>query len=204
MKDIPIFSCTEGVATLILREIPTRGEGFVLVRAVFTELSALLREGAAFCRAAGAQRVYASGEADFSGYPIYARLIARSIARSALPDTAARAVSVAEADGALWTALYRQRFAEVPAAGSLARAENAYWIFDGEERIGLGSLSADRLDAVAALAPHRGADCVCALAACAQGDELHLLCARENLPAMRLYDRLGFSTEAEKEIWYCL
>lgn len=204
MKDIPVFSCTEGIATLILREVPTRGEGFVLVRAVFTELSALLREGAAFCRAVGARRVYASGEADFSAYPLYTGLVERSVARSALPPAAARAVPVAEAENACWTALYNRRFAAVPAARSLSDAGGAYWVLDGEARIGLGRLSGDCLEAVAALVPHRGADCVSALAECAQGERLRLLCARENLPAMRLYDRLGFSEGEVRECWYAV
>ena len=38
MKDIPVFSCPDGIATLILREVPFRGEGYILVRGVFGTL----------------------------------------------------------------------------------------------------------------------------------------------------------------------
>lgn len=69
MKDIPVFSCPDGIATLILREVPFRGEGYILVRGVFGTLEGLLAECAGFCRAAGAERLFAAGEADFSGYP---------------------------------------------------------------------------------------------------------------------------------------
>ena len=57
MKDIPVFSCPEGIATLILREVPFRGEGYILVRGVFGTLEGLLAECAGFCRAAGAERI---------------------------------------------------------------------------------------------------------------------------------------------------
>ena len=56
MKDIPVFSCPDGIATLILREVPFRGEGYILVRGVFGTLEGLLAECAGFCRAAGAER----------------------------------------------------------------------------------------------------------------------------------------------------
>ena len=69
MKDIPVFSCPDGIATLILREVPFRGEGYILVRGVFGTLEGLLAECAGFCRAAGAERLFAAGEANFSGYP---------------------------------------------------------------------------------------------------------------------------------------
>ena len=62
MKDIPVFSCPDGIATLILREVPFRGEGYILVRGVFGTLEGLLAECAGFCRAAGAERLFAAGE----------------------------------------------------------------------------------------------------------------------------------------------
>ena len=49
MKDIPVFSCPDGIATLILREVPFRGEGYILVRGVFGTLEGLLAECAGFC-----------------------------------------------------------------------------------------------------------------------------------------------------------
>ncbi len=202
MKDIPIFTSPEGIATLILREIPTRREAYVLVRSVFTTLPALLQESGRFCRAAGAERVYFGGDADFSDYPVYARLIERAIERTRLPQTAAVAVPVAEGERGQWAALYRERFLPVPAAQSSPSAENACFICDGDERIGLGQIRGGELLSVAALKRGRGADCVCALAAQTDSPVLTLLCAEENLRAMQLYDRLGFSRGTVKEIWY--
>ena len=82
MTDIPVFTAADGIATLILHEIPARKEGYILVRAVFGSLVGLLRECADFCRGAGAERIYAGGEADFSDYPVFARLMERRLRRA--------------------------------------------------------------------------------------------------------------------------
>ena len=91
-----------------------------------------------------------------------------------------------------WQRLYRERFRSVPAAASVCDARGACFVVEGGLPIGLGAVSGDTLRAVAALERGRGADCVCALAALAQGERLRLTCAAENRSAMRLYDRLGF------------
>lgn len=202
MKDIPIFTSTEGIATLILHEIPYRKEGYVLIRGVFGDFERLLSDCEGFCRAVGAERVYFGGEGDFSGRPVHARLIERRLDCAALPPTAAEAVPAAADAAGDWLALYRARFAAVPAAQSCPDTEDLYFITLEGARIGLGQIRSGMLRSVAALAPGRGADCVCALAAADGATELRLLCAMENLPAMRLYDRLGFSRGEIKEVWY--
>lgn len=201
MKDIPIFTGCEGIASLILRQIPYNGTAFVLVRSVFTATEALLRECAAFCRAAGAEKVIFGGDGDFSGRPIYARIIERTISASALPKTTAVARPTSDTDE--WLKIYRQRFAEVPAATCFPSTQNALTIFDGETRIGIGTVEGGCIRLVASTVPGRGADCVCALAAHCLGESVCLSCAEENLAAMRLYDRLGFSRGETKEIWFC-
>lgn len=202
MKDIPIFTVPDGMATLILREIPTRREGYVLVRAVFTTLDALLCECERFCRAAGAETVYFGGNADFSAYPVYARLVEREIDCARLPRTTASARPVAKEERAEWERHYRERFQDVPLAQSAPKLENACFIVENGERIGLGQVEGETLRVVASLKKGCGADCVAALAAASGARRLKLLCAEENLPAMRLYDRLGFTVEGVREIWY--
>ena len=104
MKDIPVFSCPDGIATLILREVPFRGEGYILVRGVFGTLEGLLAECAGFCRAAGAERLFAAGEADFSGYPAAIRILGRRAPRESLlpAPEAVRLVPVTEKTAADW------------------------------------------------------------------------------------------------------
>lgn len=202
MKDIPVFTSSEGIASLILREIPAWRVAYVLIRGVFSDIERLMSDCEGFCRAAGAERVYFSGEGDFSGCPVHARLMERSILCAALPATAAEAVPVAPETVGDWLAYYRTRFAAVPAAGSCVDTAGAWFLRADGRTIGIGQLCGDELRAVAALAPRRGADCVAALGALCRTERLRLLCAVENAPAMALYDRLGFDRGEVKEVWY--
>ena len=200
MKDFPLFPCNNGIASLILCEIPTRREAYVLVRSVFGSLEGLLQECAAFCRGAGAEKVYAGGEQEFSHYPVYAHLVERSLDRKLLPGT--RAVAKRTEDPR-WAEQYNERFRRVHGAKTYRTTPpDALYVYDGETLIGLGQLIDGALAAVAAIEKGRGADCVAALAEYIPSEKIRLLCAEENLPATRLYDRLGFSRDRVKRIWY--
>lgn len=201
MRDIPIFTGCDGIATLILREIPYRGEGYVLIRSVFTSLEACMRECESFCRAAGAETVYFGGNADFSDYPVYAKLIEREIEIEKLPQTSACAVKTG--DSTRWAQIYNEKFAAVPAAQTCREAVDAYDIFRHGVHIGIGQIKGNLLRSVATLERGSGADCVAALAKLCQKKTLRLLCAEQNERAMKLYDRLGFSRGETKETWYC-
>ncbi|MBR6825288.1 MAG: hypothetical protein IKM59_01945 [Oscillospiraceae bacterium] len=242
MRDIPLFTATDGIATLILHEIPFRQEGYVWIRTVYGRLEGLMKECAGFCRAAGAQKVYFSGEGDFRDFPVYARLIYRSVEKSTLLDGDAvvlpgldatalpgaeaasipneeaapianveaaplsntEAVALPTRDPESWLSHYRSRFRQVPAAGSIPSAEGRYDIFQDHTLIGIGQVQGGMIQSIAALLPGKGADCVKALAPLCEGPKVTLVCAEENLPAMKLYDRLGFSRENVKEVWYSL
>lgn len=201
MKNIPIFTGCDGIATLILREIPYRGEAYVLVRSVFTTLDACMRECEGFCRAAGADTVYFGGNADFSTYPIYARLIEREISAEKLPQTTACAIPTK--DPTQWMQIYNEKFASVPAAQTCRTAQHAYDIIKDGEQIGIGQVEGDKILSVAAIKQGSGTDCVLALARLCEGETVKLLCAEQNERAMKLYDHLGFSRGETKEIWYC-
>ena len=202
MKDFPIYTCSDGIASLILREIPYRQEGYILLRSVFTDVRALLRTCEGVCRAAGAERIYCSGGFDLSDYPIHARLVLRRIAVADLPETAAVAVPVSSEESTEWTRLHRERFSAVVMAASCVCAKNAYWVEENGSRIGLGHFHGSRLDSFASLVGGKGQDCLCALAREMHTQTLELLCAEENRPAMRLYDRLGFSVGTLREAWH--
>lgn len=208
MKDFPLFPCEAGMASLILREIPYKREAYVLVRSVFTSLDALLRQCAAFCREAGAEAVYASGVGDFSEYPLYTRLLTRSVDRAVLP---ACTLSVQPAEDLhLWAREYNRTFAAVPLAKTCDEAEiralrenhQAMWVCDGGRPVGLGRAAGDEILCLAALQKGRGSQVLCALAAKLPGARVCVTVAETNAAAMRLYDRAGFDTGIEKSCFY--
>ena len=202
MKDIPLFTVTDGMASLILHEIPFRKEAYVWIRTVYGRIGGLMEECAGFCRAAGAEKVYFSGNADLSAYPVYAKLIYRSANADTLPKT--HAIATPTADPSAWLEHYRDRFRAVPAAQSTPSAEGQYDIFLNGELIGIGQLKEDLILSLASLRPGLGQDCLCALSLQSQSSKLRLLCAEENLPAMKLYDKLGFTVDGTKEVWYSM
>lgn len=208
MNDLPIFTCEAGLASLILREIPYRREAYVLVRGVFTSLEALLRQCAAFCRDAGAERVYASGEGDFSGLPLYTHLLTRTLERAAL---GASDLSVREATNLDdWAQDYNRAFAAVPLAKTcdeaerreLAQNRQAVYVFDGDTPVGLGRVLEDEVLCVAALQKGAGAAVFRALAAQICAPRVRVTVAQTNAPAMRLYDRLGFDEGTVRSSFY--
>ena len=200
MKDFPLFPCSNGMASLILSEVPYRGDAYIFIRAVHGSLAGLLQECGGFCRAAGAENIYVCGDVDLSHLPVYAHLTERSLPKAKLPQSSARAELTESPE---WTELYNTRFRSVHSAKTYLRTPpNAYFIYDGEERIGLGQLIDDELAAVASLQQGRGQDCVCALSAKIEQEAVKLLCAEENFPATRLYDRMGFSRNKILRIWH--
>ena len=114
-----------------------------------------------------------------------------------------RPVPVKPEEEKRWTELYNKRFRSVPAAASCRHTENAFFIYQNDELIGLGQTEGNQILSVASLKPGAGRDCVCSLASLCQGDYVSLLCAEQNHPAMKLYDRLGFSRGRIKEVWFC-
>ena len=55
-----MFTTSSGVASLILQEIPYRPEAYVRIRSC-SDLGGLLDECVSFCKAVGAERIYATG-----------------------------------------------------------------------------------------------------------------------------------------------
>ncbi len=202
MKDFPLFPCRDGMASLVLSEIPYRKEAYIFIRSVHGSLSRLLQDCGDFCKAAGARHIYVTGEAALGHLPVYARLVERRLHKSRLPSSSARAELT---DSPAWAELYNQRFFQVPSAKTYEKTpKDAYFVYEGERRIGLGQIINDELAAVASLVPGCGEKALCALAEKIVGEEVRLLSAEENLPATRLYDRLGFSRDKILRIWYCL
>ena len=96
MRNIPVFTGEFGAATLILQEIPGRGEAYCVVQWVQPGKTwEFLAECARFCRMAGARRVLASHLPEPPAAPPQVRLLRMACLRSGVPET----------DAALWPLL---------------------------------------------------------------------------------------------------
>ena len=211
MKDLPVFTTEHGVASLILREIPYQGTSYVILRDSL-EPEALARECADFCRACGAEEIYASGHTALEAYPFHTAMWEMVCRREGIPDTDAALWPVQEHTLGRWLEIYNGKVRKVPNGAWMARADgqtmlekgDGYFIHRGETLLGIGRASCDRIDWVAAVLPGAGADVVKALAHAVTEDTISLTVASVNQKAVELYERLGFLRTREISRWYRL
>ena len=211
MKDLPVFTTENGVATLILKEIPYQETAYIILRDSL-EPRALAKECADFCRACRAERIYATGHGCLEENPFYTAMWEMRCQRESIPDTDAALWPVQEETLATWQEIYNNKVKKVPNGAWLTRGDaqemlkkgDGYFIHRGASLLGIGRASADRIDWVASLAPGGGADVVKALAHGVTEDTVALTVASANQKAVRLYEGLGFLRVSEISRWYQL
>jgi len=215
MRNIPVFTAENGLASLILREIPYSGRAYVLIRAIWHDCAAaLLQECAQFCRAVGATEIFASdGEAELPAAHAYDMLQLVCLPGD-LPQLVqpVELVPVCEENGDRYLEIYNRCFQLLPGAaayrqedvlrlqtegrGFLARTEGGYG--------GVIELGDRTLEGIAVLPEHRGLGYPMALTALQRfrGQQIRLKVADNNHNARALYERLGFREEKRISRWW--
>ena len=209
MKDIPVFTTEHGAATLILKEIPYQETAYIILRDSL-EPQALARECADFCRACGAEKIYAAGHEALTAYPFFTAMWEMSCHRESIPDTDAALWPVQEKTLTQGQSIDNEKVKKVPNGAWMTKADaekmletgDGYFIHRGQTLLGIGRASSDRISWVASLAPGAGADVVKALAHAATEDTISLTVASTNQKAVDLYERLGFLRTAAITKWY--
>lgn len=209
MKDLPLFTTENGAASLTLREIPYTGRAYAKLQASQSS-QALIEDVAGFCRAVGAQELYAAGSSALECYPFHTAILQMRCAAESIPDTDAALWPVQESTVEEWRKLYNEKAASVPNgawmtgsdAREMLRSGGGYFVHRAGKLLGIGRVSGDTILWVASVQPGAGADVVCALAHAVTGDSITLEVASTNQKAVRLYDRLGFLQTAELSRWY--
>lgn len=209
MKDIPIFTTEYGVASLVLKEIPYQGSAYVIIRDSL-EPEKLIGECASFCRACGAEEIYATGHAALETWPFYAAMWEMRCMASALPETDAALWPVQEETVEEWRAIYNKKVRRVPNGAWMTSADAAqmlkkgdgYFIHRGGMLLGIGRAQADTIDWVASVQPGAGREVVAALSSLLTEETVTLTAASTNEKAVRLYESLGFIKAKEISRWY--
>lgn len=210
MKNIPIFTTPHGVATIVLREIPYSAKAYILPQSVFTTHGELVRECADFCRAAGAEQVFAQLEAAVEGAAFQCEIW--ELKRSGVlpqPNRALALTRVTEDNCEDYRRVYNMAFASVDNAAYCERAdalkleEEGGWLYiHNGEVLGLGQVQGSELRAIASVQKGLGFDLAIALMKKLNADEVCLRVASSNAAALRLYERLGFEKTAVLSRWY--
>ena len=211
MKDIPMFTTEYGVASLMLKEIPYRGQAYVRVLDIQPgQIKELIAECVSFCRMVGADAVYATGHDDLQQWPVYTAVLEMRGDANVDWDKAESVFPVTEQTVSRWREVYNERMRGVDNAATLdTRDENrilesggAYFVHRQGELLGIGWLEEGKLLAVAATVPGVGERVMHTLMSLDEGGQIVLEVASTNRRAIRLYEKLGFITTCEISSWY--
>lgn len=209
MKDFPVFTTENGVASLVLREVPYKGIAFVTLQDTLCP-EKLLKECVDFCRAVGAEKVYATGHDVLKDYPQAVTIYRMKRLQEGIGETDAALFPVTEKTIDRFRDLYNERMACIPTAASMTREDGeklllrgaGYFVHRGENLLGIGIVAGDTVEAIAGLHPGVGADVMRALCSVVYAETVVLEVASTNKPALRLYEKLGFCKTAELLCWY--
>lgn len=210
MKDIPIFTTDYGVSSLALGEIPYKQVAFVHLRDVQPgQLEAHLAECIDFCRAAGAERVLASGHPGLEDYPVHSIVEEMSLVyEPQLPP--AMLWPVTTENVTRWRELYNQGMAKLDNHTTLTALHEksildsggAYFVHQDGELLGLGWVQGEQLLAVVSLRAGMGETVSRTLFTAMNTDRITLEVVAENTRAVALYRRMGFVKTRELRRWY--
>ena len=211
MQNIPAFTTENGAASLILSEIPYRKTAYVVVQATQSP-EKLLEECCAFCKALGAEHIYARGENISNIYPVYTTVVQMRVSHSVIPDTDAALFPVTEQTISRWREIYNDKMKEVPLASymteragrELLEKGNGYFIHRGEKLLGIGSAAGDTVESVISVTHGAGKEVLEALCHALSADSVCVEVADTNIPAMRLYESMGFLQTVKIATWYSI
>ncbi len=209
MRDIPVFTTQHGVASLVLREIPYKGIAYITLQDTL-EPEALLRECVAFCKAVGAEHIYAKGHSFLETKPVYTAVWKMVRTRDGLPETDAALFPVTEDTLDQWRKIYNEKMQDVPNAATMTREDalkllkrgSGYFVHREDRLLGIGIAAGEIVEAVVALQPGAGEAVMLALCSSLFSERVVLEVASKNTRAVRLYDRLGFMKIRELAVWY--
>lgn len=209
MRNIPVFTTDNGIASLFLKRIPFTKEAFVQIRDS-QSCAALIKECIDVCRMAGAEKVYATGHAELTHYPLICEVSAYTVAKNLLPTTEAVALATVPEHSAWWRQVYNEKMMPVFGAAPLSQTEvdkmicdkQAFCVYKECAVIGIGVAYDGQIHGIASIVPGAGRDGVLALAGCLGSPEVSLRVASTNLKACRLYEALGFQKAALEAAWY--
>lgn len=215
MQNIPVFTAANGLASLILREIPYSGRSYVMLRSVWNGgVKALVEECAAFCRMAEAETVYVSQDCEELPFPHAYDMVELSCRREDLPPLAepVRLIPLTADRAEQWRAVYNGCFLPIAGAAAYDRREmnrllkdkTAFWVEQDGMCAAIVEQKTDGLAAIAVLPEFRGMGTAVALTALRQlhAPVLTVRTASTNGPALAMYGRLGFTQTKTVSRWW--
>ena len=211
MKDFPAFVTDWGVASLIFKEIPYKQIAYIRVQDVQPgHIRDLIDECAQFCRAAGAETILASGHPELACYPYFGSVMTMRLTGFDKTPGEACLFPVTEQTVSRWRQIYNEKMRPIDFAATMTRSDEkdilksggAYFVHRAGKLLGIGWMEGSEVLAVASAQKGMGETVLRALMSVADSDTVTLDVAASNHRAIRLYERMGFITTAEKNRSY--
>lgn len=209
MRDFPVFTTEYGVASLVLREVPYRQEAYIVIQSS-QQPEELLKECVSFCRAVGAEKIFARGHEFVERYPLHT--VIYEMRGQVAPDgeKVEHLWPVTAETIGKWRQLLNDRMRDVDNAGTLVKQGEqeildlggAYFIHSSGELLGAGWLVGDELMLIASVQKGMGERVMHTLLSTTQPERLRLQVASTNEAAIRFYERMGLVKTAELRRWY--
>ncbi len=213
MKDIPMFTGTHGIASLVFREIAVTGRAYAVVRSVWNgQTAAFLQECLDFCRAGGAEEVYAAyGTEDLPAAHGW-DMLRMEREKAGLPAGKPVALEgLCPENGQVFLDIYNRCFRDLPGS-SVYGAEDLKRLYDTDcaflakvdgNYAAIAEISEKGLESIAVLPPYRGLgyDLALAVLPMVPRKTISLKVASTNEKALALYKRLGFQVTDTTERW---
>lgn len=208
MKDIPVFTTEHGAAALSLQQIPYTGFAHITIHSTL-EMETFLQECVAFCRAVGAQSILACGHDQLGNFPVYSEILQMQMP---LPEDFGEAClfPVMPETADKWLEIYNRGMKNVPNAMILSKQQCkelvekgiSYFVHLNGELMGIGIVDGDTIQGVVSCQKGAGETVMKALCGAVFTDVVRLEVAENNIPAMRLYHRMGFVATGVLKTWY--
>lgn len=215
MRDILFFEGKHGIASLILREIPSRRLAYVVLQCPMeNSVRELAEECRTFCTLAGAEHVFCCYETPVPGWQIAAQLERWDFSRSDRAEqlcAGLRIEPVTASTSAVYRSAYQTAFAPVWFAKRcdetdlerMVKSGTAYLIYEKAALIGLGEWCGAELASVAVTPAGRGRGMAVLqkLLEAAPAERLFLQTVSVNYAAARLYQAAGFRRGPVQAYW---
>lgn len=208
MRDIPMFTTKAGVASLFLKNVSFSETAYIRILDSL-EPETLLQECVDFCKVVGAKSIFVSGIKTLSKDSVHC-VIAMQADLADIPPADAQLIPVSQETMEQWRTIYNDKMKAVPTAELITYQNarryleegNCYFVYRQQVLLGIGVAKDNRIDAIASVRTGAGQAVLSALCHGVCTDVVSLQVADTNLPAMKLYKRLGFTETKVLEQWY--
>ena len=209
MKDFNFFTTENGVASLILREVPYQQVAYIRIRDSL-EPAKLLEECISFCRMVGAEKILATGHEDLEQFPLETAVWQMSCLRESLGTSNGLLFPVTTETADHFQKLYNKKVKNIPNAAwmddkdkrEMLASGEGYFVHKDGKLLGIGRVKGEEVRFLASFAPGAGETVVRALVSASCEERCTLEVASANTKAVALYERLGFLKTGEISRWY--